>query len=174
MLRGFRLMKRGSERRNNKSTQRACARLLVRRLGVEPLEERRLLTKIISASTEWTVAGMPYNDTFCVRNGATLTIDPGVTVQGGGLYVDDNGTGGNLVARRPQRGVTLYSGEATPTLSGDYFSGGVSVTPTLAASCRFPCRQHLPAQHHRNYPGRHPHRFRGDPVHPECRRLLVR
>ena len=30
--------------------------------------------------------------------------------------------------------VSLYPGEATPTLSGDYFSGGVSVAATLATS----------------------------------------
>ncbi len=116
-----------------------------RRLVVEPLEDRRLLSVAVPAgplagSQTWYAANGPYilsNGNVEVRGGVTLTIQAGVQVQGwGALLVSDNGTGGNLVAQ----GVTftnevyLYPGEGVPSLSGDTFSGGVDVAAALANS----------------------------------------
>jgi hypothetical protein len=101
---------------------------------VESLEDRRLLT-VISVDTTWPLANSPYvlNSDVEVRNGATLTIESGVHVQGNGaLRISDDGSNAALVAN----GVTfsdkvyLYP-NAEPTLSGNTFSGGVDVAAKL-------------------------------------------
>ena len=102
MGRGLPFWKRAarSERRAAKLRQSAIASSPYRRhLVMEPLECRHLLTNVsgvIASSTTWFATNSPYviTSSVYVENGATLTIQGNVTVQGGGLYIDDDGSGG--------------------------------------------------------------------------------
>src|SRR5262249_21524544 len=98
---------------------------------LEMLEGRQLLTDFsgpITTNTTWTKANSPYTltGTVEVRNGATLTIQSGVTVMGSDLLVSDDGSG-SQVSTPPAGGVTfsnrlfVYS-TGTASLSGDTFN----------------------------------------------------
>ena len=92
----------------------------------------------ITVNTVWDVAHSPYNltGTVSVRSGATLTIQSGVQVQGSDLYVNDNGSGGTLLATGVSfsNHVVLNSG-AVVTLSGNHFlSGAVWAAPAMVTS----------------------------------------
>ena len=97
------------------------------RLRLEPLEPRLVLTDVagvINTDTTWNLAGSPYNLTadVLVRNGATLTIEPGVQVVDNSsiveLRISDNGSGGVTPQLRegttPQRrrSVSRHAGDA--------------------------------------------------------------
>lgn len=84
--------------------------------GLEPLESRRVLADVsgvISTNTTWSNTSEPYVliDNVLVRNGATLTIAPGVEVRSVSdssqvdLLIGDDGTTGKLAAD----GVNFYA-----------------------------------------------------------------
>ena len=98
--------KYASSRRERSQKRRISANLLC----LEPLEARLLLTAVpsgdqsgvINSDTEWLDTGADYHlvGDVRVRDGATLTIGPGVNVtqntRSNDLFVDDNGSGGTL------------------------------------------------------------------------------
>ena len=147
MSQGLRFLRSAarSERRHTKSTQSTLGQLGYsrRRLAVEPLEDRNLLSTSVSgvifANTIWYAANRTYNLTgsVYVEEGATLTIQPGVQVQGSALYIDDDGSGGSLSAS----GVSFQNSRveldkgAAASLSGDQFlNSNAYVDATLAGS----------------------------------------
>ncbi|MGO8752140.1 MAG: Ig-like domain repeat protein, partial [Thermoguttaceae bacterium] len=94
---------------------------------------------VIFANTIWYAANRTYNLTgsVYVEEGATLTIQPGVQVQGSALYIDDDGSGGSLSAS----GVSFQNSRveldkgAAASLSGDQFlNSNAYVDATLAGS----------------------------------------
>jgi hypothetical protein len=138
MLNGFRFPKWAtrSERRAAKPRQSSFGLSRYhRRLGVETLEVRTLLS-VISSDTTWTAADLPYVGDVYVENGATLTIQSGLQVQGSGaLYIDYDGSGGNLKAQGMTFNNLVYlKAGASASLSGDTFSSIVFVDAQLAAS----------------------------------------
>ena len=113
-----------------------------RALRCESLEERRLLTTHIPAgpittSTTWGSDTVYVLDgTVEVRDNAQLTIPSGVVIQGSALYINDDGSGGSLVANGVnfQNTLQVYS-NAQVSLSGNQFlSGDVYIAPELASS----------------------------------------
>jgi hypothetical protein len=116
---------------------------------MEPLECRHLLTNVsgvISSSTTWFATNSPYviTSSVYVENGATLTIQRNVTVQGGGLYIDDNGSGGGISADTvnfQNSRVELDQGATASLYKVEFLSNNVYVDATLASSlsnCSFP------------------------------------
>jgi hypothetical protein len=105
-----------------------------RRLRCEPLEERRLLT-VISSDTTWT-ASKVLTDNVYVESGATLTIQSGVQVQGSyALYIADDGTHAGLSASGVTFSDKVYLDfNATVSLSGNQFNGGVDVAAQLVST----------------------------------------
>ncbi|HTR19833.1 MAG TPA: invasin domain 3-containing protein, partial [Gemmatimonadales bacterium] len=90
----------------------------------------------ITSDQTWTLAQSPHRVTgfLRIRNGATLTIQPGVTVKfdaASGLQVGDTGLGqtGGLVLDGTTSGITLTANSASPTAG---FWRGLEVQRSLA------------------------------------------
>ncbi|MGE5761583.1 MAG: beta strand repeat-containing protein, partial [Gemmatimonadota bacterium] len=90
----------------------------------------------ITADSTWTAAASPHivSGYLRIRNGATLTIQPGAVVKfdaGAGLQVGDTGLGqaGRLVLDGTGPGITLTANTATPTPG---FWKGIEVQRNLA------------------------------------------
>ena len=128
-------------------------------ITAEHLEVRQLLSttvpsEVLGSSATWTTSGSPYvlSGDLDIRGGVTLTVNAGVTVTGGRIFVSDDGSGGTLVATgatfgeavyvRQQGMVTLksntfnqgveidfYGGSTTSTVTGNAFKGGLNVAP---------------------------------------------
>src|SRR5437773_363938 len=102
-----------------------------RRLIVEALEDRRLLAATsvpflqITQDTTWDLAGSPYvvTSSVFVESGATLTIQPGVEVQGYNLYVKNGGTlsATNAKFNNSQTGSVQLQKGASANLSQNQF-----------------------------------------------------
>ena len=137
-----------SERRSKSKPRKREVGLLGnyhRRLRLEPLEDRRLLTTYIAGGVystnmgTWTAAGSPYvlqSDVKLEGSAGALTIQSNVQVQGSGrLLVDDNGSGGSLTAQGATftTEVVLYAG-ATLSLTGDSFATYNSFNETGVAA----------------------------------------
>ncbi len=87
---------------------RAQLLLVVLPIVAQPLRAQTTVGGVITADTDWSLAGSPYQftATVTVTGGATLRIDPGVEVQlsaGQSLFIGDGNSGaGALVARGTQ------------------------------------------------------------------------
>ncbi len=92
----------------------------------------------IISDTTWFAANGTYDlsGSVYVQSGATLTIEPGVQVQGSALYVNSNGTGGSLVAPGVNFTDDVYlNANATANLSGSRFvTTKIHVDAQLASS----------------------------------------
>ncbi len=144
--------------------RRAISRLF-RKSVIESLESRQLFSGslpggVLATDTHLTKAQSPWSlgGDVTVQGNVTLTIDAGVTLTGGRLFVSNNGTAGKIIAGagvtfgeplfiRQQGTVTFtqdvftqsvemdfFAGSSKSSVAGNSFNGGLNVAPEYAAS----------------------------------------